>query len=276
MMHTSLRSHYLMGTVVVAFLAITASGGLFVEGLYRPFVQSDALLAGLPVQDFVSLLTAPLLLAAMVFTARGSRRAFVAWVGLLVYVAYYYAFYVFGFMYTAFYPLYLALVALSTFSFVGLLAGADAEAFREHASERMPVRFIGAVLATPVLLVPLWVSMIFKGIAAQQAGEIDLVFVLDLGFLIPAVLFTGVQIWRRRAVGYLLGGVLLVKSAISGVLLTAGSLWGLYLGFPAGADIVMYLFLAVAGSWALVLYMRNLQDEPRPEARSRALRPASS
>jgi zinc transporter ZupT len=63
--------------------------------------------------------------------------------------------------------------------------------------------------------------------------------------------------------------VLLIKSAISGILLTAGSLWALYLGFPAGPDIAMYLFLAVAGSWALALYMRNLQDELLHEARPR-------
>lgn len=49
-------------------------------------------------------------------------------------------------------------------------------------------------------------------------------YALGLVFLIPAMLLAAVQIWRRHPVGSLLGGVQLVKAALSGILLTAGSL----------------------------------------------------
>ena len=50
----------------------------------------------------------------------------------------------------------------------------------------------------------------------------------------------------------LLAGVLLVKSAISGLLLTVGSLWQIRLGFPvAMEELGMYLFLLTAGGSAL-------------------------
>ena len=271
MIRTSLRPYYLMGILIAALLAVTAAGGLFIEGLYRPFL-STPLVAFQFFQDLVSLIVAPLLMAAMYLTSRGSLRALVIWAGLLIYVAYYYAFYAFGFVYTSFYPLYLALVGLATASLIGMLSGVDQEAFRTYAGDRMPVRFIAVVLGTALLFVPIWSSMMVQRIAAQQGGETDLVFVLDLCFLIPTTVFAAVQIWRRRSVGYLLSGVLLIKVTISGILLTGGELLKMQLGLaPAIDQLAMYIFLGVAGMLGLVFYMRNLHDQPGQEVR-KALR----
>jgi len=188
----------------------------------------------------------------------------VVWAGLLVYVAYYYSYYVFGFAYTVFYPLYLSLLGLATFSLIGILTGVDLDAFVRRVRAGMPVRFIAVVLGMTLLFVPIWSIMVLQAIAAQQAGAAALVFVLDLCFLIPASAFAAVQIWRRRPVGYLLGGVFLFKAALSGILLTLGTLRQAQLGFAfAPEQLGMYLFLAVVGSSALVMYMRNLRDEPR-------------
>lgn len=274
MMRTSLRPYYLMGSLIAAFLVVTAAAGLLVEGLYQPFIRPE-LLVGLPVQDAVSLLSAPLLLAAMYFTGRGSLRAFVLWAGLLVYVTYYYAFYVFGFAYTPFYPLYLAMVGLGTYSLIGLLTGANLETLSDHVRDRMPVRFIAVVLGSALLFVPLWLSLILQAIRTQQAIGADLVFVLDLCFLIPAMTFSAVQIWKRRPVGYLLSGVLLLKATLSGVLLTLGSLRQMQLGFQVAVEEMgMYVFLALAGLSALLLYMRNLRDQVGQEIRRDQSRPS--
>ncbi|HYN88425.1 MAG TPA: hypothetical protein VER55_07835, partial [Ardenticatenaceae bacterium] len=112
MLRTSLRPYYLMGSLIAGLLAITAAGGMFGAGIYSPFL-SETIVAFQFFQDLVSLIFAPVLLVAMLLTARGSARAFVVWTGLLVYVLYYYAFYVFDFVYTVYYPLYLALIGLS-------------------------------------------------------------------------------------------------------------------------------------------------------------------
>ncbi|MGI5836604.1 MAG: hypothetical protein ACOX87_08970 [Chloroflexota bacterium] len=261
MIRGSLRPYYLMGTLIAAFLAVTASAGLLLDSLYAPFF-AEALLPGLPVQDGMSLIAAPLLLAAMYYTGRDSARAFVVWVGVLVYVAYYYSFYVFGFAYTAIYPLYLALVGLATYSLIGLLTGADIEAFACQVGERMPVRFIGVVLGMALLFVPIWLMMIVQAINRQQAVGADLVFVFDLCFLIPAMTYAAVQVWRRRPLGYLLGGILLFKAVASGILLTLGTFRQMQLGYAiAFEQLAMYIFLAVAGSLALLFYMRNLSGQ---------------
>lgn len=272
MMRVSLRPYYLLGLLIAACLVVTAGVGLAVRDLYRPFFR-EALLPGLLVQDTVSLVVAPALLAAMHFARRGSARALVIWAALLVYVVYYYAFYVFGFAYTIVYPLYLALVGMATFSLIGLLTGVDLEAFARHAGDRMPVRFLAIVLGMPLLFVPIWLSAIAQNIGAQQPSGADLVFVLDLCFLIPAATLSAVQLWRRRPAGYLLAGVLLAKSAISGVLLTLGSVRQMQLGYTVAVEeLVMYVFLAIVGSAAMLLYLRNLEDQPATATRPRTVR----
>ncbi|MCC6456370.1 MAG: hypothetical protein IT328_15555 [Caldilineaceae bacterium] len=262
MLRTSLRPFYLLGTLIAVLLAITAGAGVLMDGLYRPFLD-EPLVAFQFFQDLLSLLFAPLLVMVMVWTDRGSLRAFVIWNGLLVYAAYYYAFYCFGFVYTLYYPLYLAVMGLATFSLVGLSSNVDLQFFRARVSERMPVRLVSGVLGMTVLFVPIWLSMMFQGIRTGQVGTTDLVFVLDLAFLIPACVFAAVQIWRRRPVGYLFSGPLLFKATVSGILLMGGEFLKMQRGLPPALDqLAMYLFLATVGLVGLVLYLRNLGDVP--------------
>ncbi len=168
----------------------------------------------------------------MIWTRRGSRRAFVVWCGVLVYTIYYYAFYVFGFTYTVLYPLYLALMGLGVYSLIGLLAGVDLGAFAAGVDAKMPVRTLAVILLIALLFVPLWGSMLAQDIAAQQPRVTALVFVLDLCFLLPAIAIAAVQLWQRRPFGYLLSGILLIKAAVSGILLAISTVWAAQLGMP--------------------------------------------
>lgn len=259
MLHSSLRPYTLMGGMIALLLVMTAGAGVLIQGFYSPFITLPGLVAALYVQDLVSLLAAPVLLAAMLWTLRGSRRALVVWGGVLVYVVYYYAFYVFGNVYNVAYPLYLALMGLGVYSLIGLLAGVNLSAFAAGVDSKMPVRTLAAILLVALLFVPLWGSILFVDIQKQQPRETALVFVLDLCFLLPAITFAAIQLWGRRPFGYLLSGILLIKAAVSGILLAISTVWAAQLGMPLPLEeLGMYLFLAVAGSVGVYLYMRHL------------------
>ena len=260
MLHKSLRPYTIMGGLIALLLAITAGAGLFAKEFYSPFITRPGLVVALYVQDAVSLLAAPLLVAAMWGTRRGSRRALVVWGGVLVYTVYYYAFYVFGNVYNVAYPLYLALMGLGVYSLIGLLAGVNLPVFAAGVAGKLPVRALAVILLVALLFVPLWGSMIVQDIRAQQPRDTALVFVLDLCFLLPALAIGAVQLWQRRPFGYLLSGILLIKAAASGILLTVSTLWAVQLGvMPLPLEeLGMYLFLTVAGSAGVVLYMRCL------------------
>ncbi len=87
MFRTSLLPYTVMGGLLAALMVIAAGAGLLDPDIYRPFV-GGALLAGLPVQDGMSLLAALGLAAAMFYARRGSLRAVIAWAGLLVFAGY--------------------------------------------------------------------------------------------------------------------------------------------------------------------------------------------
>lgn len=255
-----------VGFVIALLLAVTAGAGLFVTDFYRPFLESQLLLAGAIVQDAVSLGVAVALVSVIIRARRGSLRAFVVWNGLLLYTLYYYSFYAIDEVYTPLYPLYLALMGLAAYSLLGLLSRVDLVEFTRHMRPSLPARWISLVLGMAILFVPLWLTMVVSTIRTQTGHPFTTVFVLDLAFLIPAMVIAAVQLWRRRPSGYLLAGVLLVKSAISGLLLTVGSLWQIQLGFPvAMEELGMYLFLLTAGGLALAVFLSHLCNEVSPE-----------
>lgn len=261
MIHRSLRPYYLMGSLTVILLIITAGGGVLDKSIYRPFL-SELLVQFQFFQDLLSLFVAVLLVASMYLTSRSSWRAFILWAGLLVYVLYYYAFYGLGLVLTVYYPLYLALLGLATYSLIGMLTGVQLQAFHAVVTDRMPVRFICAVLGMTVLFVPIWFGMLVQDIAAQQAREVALVFPFDLAFLIPAIVFATAQLWCRRPLGFLLAGVLLVKATLSGILLTGGCLLQIAAGAPLVLEeFALYIFLALMGAFGLLRYLRALDDE---------------
>ena len=269
----SLRPYTLMGGLIALALVLASIGGMLQPDIYRPFL-SPGLVAFQFIQDTMTLLFAPALLAAMYLASRGSARGLVVWVGLLIGTVYYYSFAVFDFFYTVYYPLYLALVGLGTYSLIGLLTAVDVDAFAQRVNPRLPVRLVAFVLGMTLLFVPIWGMFIAQGITSQKAGETDLVVVLDLCFLIPACSVAAVQVWRRRPVGYLLSGPLLLKSVMSGIILSGGEIQKTLQG---GSLIVeqfsMYLFLAVVGTTALVLYLHNIQPMPTVKALRPDVRP---
>ena len=82
-------------SVIIAVLALIASaGGLIFKDLYQDnaFVRTTWL-----GNDAVTLfLAVPVLTTAMVLTERGSMKAQLVWLGMLDYMLYNYAFYLFG------------------------------------------------------------------------------------------------------------------------------------------------------------------------------------
>jgi hypothetical protein len=250
----------IMSGLLAFLLAVTAGAGVLTEELYSAFLSED-LVAFQFFQDLVSLLLVPLLLLAIFLARQGSLRAFVLWLGILIYAAYYYAFYCFGYVYTAYYPLYLAVMGLATYTLAGLLGNVNLRFFRQHVGDKMPVRLIASVLGMTALFIPLWLTMLVQRINTQQAATTDLVFVLDLPFLIPACLVAALKIWQHRPFGYLLSGPLLFKASLSGMLLTGGEFMKTQLGqSPAFDQLALYLFLAIVGAIGLFCYLRNLHS----------------
>jgi hypothetical protein len=143
----------------------------------------------------------PLLL---VFSRPGSPRNAAVHTGLIAYCAYNYGFYLFGAALNVFFPLYVLLVLLSAI----LLARGLARTTPPPAARTSPVTrpvaiwlvFVGTGLASVWL--GLWARYVFLGEPVPVRPDVfRLVAALDLTIISPALVTSGILMWRRRSWG---------------------------------------------------------------------------
>jgi hypothetical protein len=235
---------------IAGLLAIAAAGGLFF-GVYRDNLWVSSQVRG---QDFVSLFVAvPLLLASLRLARRGSVVGQLIWLGVLGYVTYSYL-YIFGIAWNRLFLIYLALLTLSAFTLVRALIAIEPEWIASRLSSKTPVRAVSRYLFVfAVGMTLLWGA---QALAATLTGDIPqsvsdsghptgVVFVLDLGLVVP-LFFVGARLLRRReAWGFVLGGILLVKGIAEGLALLGMSLFMYLDGYPD-------IDVALVPLWALV------------------------
>ena len=188
--------------------------------------------------DFVTLfLAVPAMLLTLPALLRGSLRGRLFALGILAYFFYQYLEYA---VFWAFGPLFVPFILIfpaSAAAFAWIVSTIRIEELPSRFSDRFPRRGMAALCITlAVVLTLMWTARI----AAALGGEVDRMFfgqptmtvqALDLGFIVPLAIFTGVTVLRRRPVGYLLSAVLVVKAvamsaAISAMLLVAWSVEG--------------------------------------------------
>ncbi len=140
----------LLGVLVIA----SALAGLVAPGFYR--VVHPVLLAGSYGQNWMSLTALPGLAWAVRVARRGSLRGVVVWLGLLAYYLYAYARYAFGPQLTVLYPLYVAIVSLSSIALVAISLSLEISVFDGRFHGKLPTRQIivlfGAIVI--VLVIP--------------------------------------------------------------------------------------------------------------------------
>jgi hypothetical protein len=203
-------------------LAITAVAGLLfgTRGLYTPDPSTLPTFVG---QDAITLIAIlPLLLWSVWAARRGSLRGLLLWTAAQFYVAYSYAYYVLNPEFNVLYLAYIAVVAMSLYGCIFLLIAIDADAVAARFSARTPVRMAGAFLMVlPIGLGMAWVAAIVSDLSSGTTPTRvnQVVWPMDLIVAFPAMFWAGLWLWRRRALGYSVAGVLLIKSGLLGVTL---------------------------------------------------------
>jgi len=256
------RLAFILSVALSALLAVVAGAGLLygARGLYRP---NPATLPTFLGQDALTLLVGlPLLLGALWFTRRGSVRGLLLWLGMLVYVAYSYTYYLISPEFNTFYLAYVAIVSMSGYALLYLLLSVDAPAVQERFASTTPVRLVGGFLAFFALLMTIkWVTSIVAALSSgtpPPAKELG-VWPMDLVVAFPAMFWGGVWLWRRQPLGYVVGALLLVKAASVGLTLVVSSWLVMWWGQPLDQLLPVYACIG-AGSLALaLLFLRGIR-----------------
>jgi hypothetical protein len=212
--------------VTIALLIATAIGA----GL--SFLLPD-LLGGPAVMDgsargtglVLTLVTVPMVSAAMVLTARGSTAAFLVWAGGVAHVLYQSTLFLYGTPFNELFIVYLSMLALGIWAAVALLAGFDADGLRERLTTGMKRRPIAIYVWAVVALNALgWLARILPELTADDPAFLvgtglttNPIFVNDLAIWLPLMAVGAWWLWRDRPWGTVVIGAMLVMWQVEAV-----------------------------------------------------------
>jgi hypothetical protein len=208
----------------------------------------------------------PVLIAALIGSARGSTRAFVIWLGTLGYLLYQAVMFCFATPFNAFFLFYVAYFGLAVWSIVFLLRGTDLTAFGRSVSPRAPVRPVaGYALVVLVLNAAAWLRGAVPAVLSEDPlgslGETGLltnpVYIQDLAIWLPLLAAAAVAAWRRRVWGQLVTAAMLALFVLESLSISVDQYFGVRAD-PTGstASLTMVpVFAAVAVVTAVPLAM---------------------
>lgn len=216
------RSYRLASLTTLVLTTVATSVGLFVPNFYR---DHPVLLPQIYGQDLLTLVVGvPVLAVSLYYADRGSLRGYVVWLGVTGYLLYTYTSYAFMTAFNELYLVYVALLWLTLFTFVGGMVRLDAATLKRDLGETSVHPYIAFQLLLAVLVSLLWLSEILPATltgttppAIADAGlPTAVIYSLDLGIIVPAFALTASWLWNRQAWGYAFTAVLLVKIATLG------------------------------------------------------------
>jgi hypothetical protein len=255
-------------SVIDALLILLASAsGIFLKSIYARETLSWAV-QGIG-QDIVNLIAAVVLFIAAYFVNKGSVKAFLVWSGVLLYLIYAYVIYAFDVHFNSLFLVYVAILGLSFYALVVSVIHLHLDGIQAYFSANTKARVVSVfLLVLGILFYLLWLT---EEIPALLTGEIpqsvmqanlptNPVHALDLGLYLPAMLITGLLLWRRKLLGYLLAGPLLVFSVLTGSAILAIFLVMSSKGMPTSVGIEAFIVVIIVVSLVLsVLFLREVK-----------------
>ncbi|MDF2557251.1 MAG: hypothetical protein K0R71_1079 [Bacillales bacterium] len=268
-MNSKLKTAYNLSILIVILSSVTSIGGLLIDNLYQDNTFVKSAWHG---NDLVTLFVAvPVLIATLIFSKRGSHKAQLIWLGLLDYMLYNFAFYLFGASFNTFFLLYVALLALSIYAMIFVMIGIDSNQIGAQFTRKTPVKIIGGYMlfvAIGLSIVYIAQSVLFivndkiPAIVEKSGHPTSIIFALDLTLLIPALVLGAILIFKRQPWGYILATLTSIKGAVYTLVLTMGSLFAVNAGFSeASAELPLWITLTVAGSIVSVLLLVNMKSK---------------
>jgi hypothetical protein len=202
----SLLIAVLMAAASVAGLAYT-SAVYPADELVRAFVPNDV------TNLFIGL---PILLGSLWLARRGRWLGLLCWPGALFYVLYNYLVYALAMPFGVAFLLHLALVTLSVYALIALVASMDAKAIQQRLSGAVPERLAGGILAGLGFLFFVRLTGVLVSALSTHTPLAGTELALHISDFLttPAWIIGGVLLWRRRELGYVAGLGLLFQASM--------------------------------------------------------------
>ena len=256
------------------FLSVTGEKvQIYGQGLYQN--DSISTVAQGRASDLVTLVLAiPLLLISLMLAVKGAFKGKLLLIGTLGYFLYTYVSYTFLWTYNSFFLIYVALMSMSFFAFVLCFNSFDTKAMASNFKEKLPVKFLGIFQ----LLLAFAVSMLWLGkiapsllnVAAPAGLEHYTTLAIqgmDLGFVVPTAVLSGILLLKKKPLGYLLTSIVVLKgitmlTCISAMLINM-ALSGVVMSL---AEIIIFPAFNLLAIICMVLLLKNTNNSNQEEA----------
>lgn len=240
---------------------------IYGEGLYRN--DSVSMASQAIAQDVVTILLGiPLLAVSLTLSRKGRLKGKLLLAGTLAYFLYTYASYSFTSMSNDLFLIDVGLMSLSFFAFVLAMRSLDLKLLQQSFSPKLPVRTVGGFLlfiATAIGL--MWLGRIapsvFGGSAPVGLEHYTTLVIqaLDLGFVVPAAVLSGLWLLQRKPLGLLLSSIICIKAVTMLTALTAMIIGQLAAGITmAAAEILLFPAFNLISIAVLILVMKHIQE----------------
>ena len=221
-------------------------------------------------QDYINLFfVVPLLLITGFYVQKKSLRAFLVWLGLLLYLIYSYVLYAFFIHFGSLFLVYVAVLGLSFYSFLGSLIGLDWQIIGRN-FVNVPVKAASRLLLIiGIMFYALWASDIIRALISgrlpQDVDKIGLfvnpIQVLDMAFLLPGAIIVSHLLRQKNALGQILTVPFLtffitMGAAIISIMIVL-SQGGFSLPWP---QMIMMGIIIIVSSFVTVRFLKNLNS----------------
>jgi hypothetical protein len=197
---------------ITEFLALVVSiGGLLIKGIYENLFQADYL-PGAVAQDLITVVLSLFLLVLIYFTKQNDVKKQVIIVGVIGSQWYLYGILTIERVYNAFYLFYLAIFALAFWSLLYSLSGYRSEKFQNLRIRNglLKTTAISSIIIA-VLFNILWIMSLIP--LMQNHNRIEYlysIYILDLGFVMPAFFVTAIMSLRKVPFGILMTPAMMI------------------------------------------------------------------
>jgi hypothetical protein len=263
------KQAFILSGITTFLSAFASGGGLLIKNLYH---DNDFVKMAWHTNDIITLFVAvPLLIVAIFFAQKGSYRWFLILLGLLGYVFYNFAFYLFGASFNSFFLIYTTLLTLSACSLILFLSQSKLDNIASNFSSKTPVKwasgylFLIAFMLFMVelgMIIPFLKSSIIPETIRLTGNITSVVFALDFSIVMPISVIAAFLLWKRRSWGFVMGIMMLVKGFTYGLVLSIGTASLANSATYGKWDPLMplYIFLSVGGLFCCWLLLKNLKE----------------
>ncbi|MGM0438731.1 MAG: hypothetical protein ACQEQD_10725 [Bacillota bacterium] len=199
--------------LITAVISLSVSLiGLIYQSIYSKVVSQE-ILPGVISQDLITFIISVLLIIIALKVKTKEFKFQIIALSFLAYIFYAYSIYAIEQLYNSLYPLYLLLASLSFWSIVVALANYDNSYFEEiNLNKYIQYLTITFLILIPFLFYFLWGSQLLPLIKSGNKQEFAFsIYILDLIFVLPAMLITAVMLIKNKSLAYLMAPVLFFK-----------------------------------------------------------------